>query len=105
MTSALETLPQAAARLAELAGEARFHSAPVLAHKLAACARAARRAQKAGHEGPINDGGDPHTPAQGLFMAREGLAVDVRRYEVIAPGSPLTVLARAGLAAVSEVCA
>jgi hypothetical protein len=85
-----ESLPRAAARLAELAGLARMREAPVLASKLSACACAARRAQEAGHGG--------------LSMAREGLATDVRRYEVIAPGSPLTELARAALATVCEVC-
>ncbi len=91
MIASPDTFPRAADRLAELAGEARLCAAPVLASKLSACARAARRAQASGHDG--------------LTMAREGLAVDVRRYEVIAPGSPLTALARAALAAVCEACA
>src|SRR5262245_55591522 len=78
MTHAPETLPRAAARLAELSREARTRAAPVLASKLSAYARAACAANDSGYDA--------------LSAAREGLTVDVRRYEVIAPGSPLTQL-------------
>jgi hypothetical protein len=98
MSPLLDTQPRAAipenrarvaARLAELAGEARRCSAPVLAARLAAYAREAERHAGAGWNG--------------LVAARDRLAEDLRRLEAIALGSPLVPLTRDALAAVSEV--
>ena len=86
-----QSLDHAAARLAELAVEARTSAAPVLATRLAAYARATRRVAALGWDG--------------LVVARRTLTEDVHRYEAIAPASPLTALARDALAVVSAACA
>jgi hypothetical protein len=78
----------AALRLAELSTRARQSAAPVLATRLAAYARAAQRAACSGWDG--------------LVTARATLAEDLRRYEAIAPVSPLTALARDALAVLRE---
>jgi hypothetical protein len=91
MRTSPEPHAQAAVHLAELSSWARRNSAPVLATRLAAYARAAQRAPGAGWDG--------------LGAARSTLAEDLRRYEAIAPVSPLIALTRAALAVVSEAAA
>lgn len=78
----------AALRLAELSTRARASRAPVLATRLAAYALAAQRAARAGWDG--------------IVAARATLAEDARRYEAIAPVSPLTALVRDALEVLRE---